>query len=129
MLLGLVLAVWLMSNNEGYVLIVRSPYRIQFSFNFFLMIFVVSFFALHYCLRLLHFLRRIPTNRRAKKEALRLKASNAALIEGMQALAAGNIEKAKTSAMLSQQLIPSPAVEKVIELLTAAQAKQGELFK
>lgn len=129
MLLGLVLAIWLISNNQGYVLIIRSPYRIQFSFNFFLVLFVMSFFALHYCLRLLHFVRGIPTNRRAKREALRLKASNAALTEGMQALANGDVETAKNSAQLSHHLIPNPAVEKIIESLIIEQTKQGELFK
>lgn len=129
MLLGLVLAIGLISNNEGYVLIIRSPYRIQFSFNFFLVLFVMSFFALHYGLRLLHFVRRIPTNRRAKREALRLKASNAALVEGIQALANGDIESAKNSVKLSQDLIPNPAVEKIIASLMTEQAKQGELFK
>jgi HemY protein len=45
--LVLIALVWLASNNEGYVLIVRTPYRIQISFNFFLVVFVLSFLGLH----------------------------------------------------------------------------------
>ena len=79
LLMFLVLAglVWLASNNEGYVLIVRTPYRIQISFNFFLVVFVLCFLGLHYCLRFVHFLRWLPLKRRSKKETLRLKAGNA----------------------------------------------------
>jgi HemY protein len=40
--------VWLASNNEGYVLIVRTPYRIQISFNFFLAVIVLCYLGLQY---------------------------------------------------------------------------------
>jgi HemY protein len=39
------------SNNFGYVLIVRPPYRLQFSFNFLLVLMVLGFLAIHYILR------------------------------------------------------------------------------
>ncbi len=60
----LVALVWLASNNEGYVLIVRTPYRVQISFNFLLVVFVVCFLGLHYSLRFVHFLRWLPLKRR-----------------------------------------------------------------
>ncbi len=60
----LVSGVWLASNNQGYVLIVRSPYRVQFSFNFSLIVMVLAFLAMHYSLRLVNYLRRLPANRR-----------------------------------------------------------------
>jgi len=125
----LVIMVWLASNNQGYVLIVRSPYRVQISFNFLLIVFVLSFLGLHYSLRFVHFLRRMPSNKRSKKASLRLKAGNAALLEGMHALAEGDFEKAEASAKLAQELIQNTDLEKLIQTLAVAKNKQGLLFK
>lgn len=129
MFLSLVGLVWLAGNNQGYVLIVRSPYRVQISFNFLLIVFVLSFLALHYCLRFVHFLRRMPTNKRSRKASLRLKAGNAALLEGMHALAEGDFEKAEASAKLAQELIHNSDLEKLIQAIAAGKNKQGLLFK
>lgn len=128
MFLLLVSVVWLASNNQGYVLIIRSPYRVQISFNFLLIVFVLSFLALHYCLRFVHFLRRLPANRRRKKDSLRLKAGNAALLEGMHALAEGDFEKAEASAKLAQELMQNTDLEKLIQTLATAKNKQGSLL-
>jgi HemY protein len=129
MLLLLVSLVWLVSNNEGYVLIVRTPYRVQISFNFLLLVFVMCFLGLHYSLRLVHFLRWLPLKRRNKKETMRLKAANAALLEGMHALAEGDFEKAEASARLAQELIQNSDMEKLIQALADAKNRQGLLFK
>lgn len=129
MLLLLVSAVWLASNNQGYVLIVRSPYRLQFSFNFLLILIVLGFLGLHYCLRFVHYLRRLPANRRSKKESQRLKAGNAALLEGMHALAEGNFEKAEAAAKRAHDLIQNTDLEKLIQTLAAQSNKQGNLIK
>jgi HemY protein len=119
MFLLLIGSVWLASNNQGYVLVVRAPYRLQFSFNFFLVVMVLSFLAMHYCLRLVHFLRRLPANRRSKKEAMRLKAGNTALLEGMHALAEGDYEKAARAAKRAQVLIQNSDLDTLINRLSS----------
>lgn len=121
MLLLLASLVWLAGNNQGYVLIVRTPYRVQISFNFLLMLFVLGFFALHYCLRALHFIRNIPANKRDKQKVLRLKAVNAALLEGMQALIDGDEKKAEVAAKLAYNLIQHPDLETLVQKLAADQ--------
>lgn len=118
MFLLLVSSVWLASNNQGYVLVVRAPYRVQFSFNFFLVVMVLGFLGMHYCLRFVHYLRRLPANRRSKKEAMRLKAGNAALLEGMHALAEGDYEKAARAAKRAQVLIQNSDLETLINRLS-----------
>lgn len=118
----------LLTSNQGYVLIVRNPYRIQISFNFLLLVFVLMFIALHYFLRFVHFLRRMPSKKRSRQETLRLKAGNAALLEGMHALAEGDIEKAEVSAKLAQDLIQNSDLEKLIQALATAKNKQSALF-
>ena len=114
-LLLLVSIIWLASNNQGYVLIVRAPYRFQFSFNFLLILIMLGFLAIHFFLRFVLFLRRIPSNRRRKKEALWLKAGNAALLEGMQAFINDDLEKAEAAAKRAHELIQNPELEKLIQ--------------
>ncbi|HYN53366.1 MAG TPA: heme biosynthesis HemY N-terminal domain-containing protein [Methylotenera sp.] len=133
MLLLLVSIIWLASNNHGYVLIVRAPYRFQFSFNFLLILIVLGFLAIHFFLRFVLFLRRIPANRLRKKEALWLKAGNAALIEGMQALTEGDIAKAEAATKRAHELIQNAELEKLTHTLAeqkkASETKQSILFK
>jgi len=124
MFLLLVGVVWLISNDQGYVLIVRSPYRVQISFNFLLIVFVLIFLGLHYSLRFVHFLRRMPSNKRSRKASLRLKAGNAALLEGMHALAEGDFEKAEAAAKLAHELIQNSDLEKLIQTIAAAKSRQ-----
>lgn len=126
MLLLLVGAVWLISNNQGYVLIVRPPYRIQFSFNFSLIVMVAGFLAIHYCLRFVHYLRRLPANKRSKKETERLIASNAALLDGMHALADGDFAKAEIAVKQAYDLIQNAEHEKLMEALAAQNNKESQ---
>ncbi|MDD2833551.1 MAG: heme biosynthesis HemY N-terminal domain-containing protein [Methylotenera sp.] len=113
----LVTAVWLVSSNEGYVLIIRNPYRIQISFNFFLIAVVGLFLGLHYCLKIIDYLRGIPVNKKNKQNILSLKAGNVALLEGMHALAEGDVDQAKRSANLAQSLIKNADLEILIQKL------------
>lgn len=129
MLILLIIVVWLAGNNEGYVLIVRPPYRLQFSFNFLLILVVLGFLAIHYFLRFILFLRRLPANKRSKQEAQRLKASNEALLEGMHALAEGDFERAEVAVKHAHDLIQNADHEKLIAALAAEKNKQGFLFK
>jgi HemY protein len=129
MCLLLVSMVWLVSNNEGYVLIVRPPYRLQFSFNFLLILIVLGFLLLHYFLRFVHFLRFLPANRRSKQEAKRLKASNDWLLKGMQALAEGDFERAEIVIKNAHDLIQNADHEKLMAALASEKNKQGFLFK
>lgn len=123
----LVTVVWLASNNEGYVLIVRTPYRLQFSFNFFLILMVLSFLAVHYCLRMVHFFRWLPANKRSRKDSQRLKDGNAALLEGMQALAAGDLDRAEAAAQRAHTLIRSEDLEVLMKALNEKRLKTERL--
>ena len=125
----LVALVWITSNNQGYVLIVRPPFRLQFSFNFLLVLIVLGFLLLHYFLRFLHFLRFLPANRRNKQEAQRLKASNDSLLIGMQALADGDFASAEAAIQHAHDLVQNADHEKLMSALASEKNKQGFLFK
>jgi uncharacterized protein HemY len=129
MALLLIAVMLIASNNQGYVLIVRPPYRLQFSFNFLLILIVLGFLLLHYFLRFVHFLRFLPANRRNKQEAQRLKASNDWLLEGMHALAEGDFESAETAINHAHDLIQNADHEKLLAALALEKNKQGFLFK
>jgi len=129
MLFLLVSLVWIASNNQGYVLVVRPPYGLQFSFNFLLVLIVLGFLLLHYFLRFVHFLRFLPANRRNKQEAQRLKASNDWLLEGMQALAEGDFANAETAIQKAHDLVQNADHEKLMAALAEEKNKQGFLFK
>lgn len=133
MFLLLVGAVLLISNNQGYVLIVRAPYRVQFSFNFLLALIVIGFLLLHYALRFVLFLRRLPATKRSKKESQRLKASNEALLEGMHALAEGDFATAELATKRAHDLIhdanEDAKLKKLLDTIATEKQKQGFLFK
>lgn len=117
MVIVLIALVFLASNNEGYILIVRSPYRVQFSFNFFLIFVLISFLFAHYCLRIVHFFRRLPASKRSKKESQRLIASNEALLEGLHALAEGDYIQAEAATKRAHDLIHDANLEKLIQTI------------
>lgn len=92
----------LASYNEGYVLIVRPPYRLEISLNFLLVMIVLMFALLHLGLRLMHYTRRLPANVREYKEQQRLRNGHAALVEALHALVEGRYlvaEKAASKAL------------------------------
>jgi HemY protein len=81
-ILGLAIAASLLVEaNQGYVLIVRPPYRLELSLNFLLLLIVLAFMLLHMILRFIHYTRRLPASVRAHRETQRLKESHAALLE------------------------------------------------
>lgn len=85
-------------NNEGYVLIVRPPYRLELSVNLLLALIIISFILLHVVLRLINYAQRLPGNVKAYKESKRFREGRAALVEALHALAAGRYAQAEKSA-------------------------------
>ncbi len=133
LLLCLVFLILWLTNNQGYVLIMRAPYRVQFSFNFLLLMMFFGAVLIYYAARWLVYIRRLPTNKRNKKAAAQLQASNEVLLKGMQALADGDYDAAeiatKRAAVLIENVHQEMALEKLLEKLTAEKNKQADLFK
>lgn len=133
LLLSLVLLLLWLTKNHGYVLIMHEPYRVQFSFNFLLLLLFFGAVLVFYLARGLMFLRRLPANKRNKKAAAQLQASNEVLLKGMQALADGDYDTAeiatKRAAVLIENVHQEMALEKLLEKLTAEKNKQADMFK
>jgi HemY protein len=120
LLLSLALLLLWLTKNHGYVLIMHEPYRVQFSFNFLLLLLFFGAVLVFYLARGLMFLRRLPANKRNKKAAAQLQASNEVLLKGMQALADGDYDTAE---------IATKRAAVLIEKLTAEKNKQADMFK
>lgn len=99
LILALAIAVTVLAgSNEGYVLIVRPPYRLELSLSLLLILVVVSFAGLYSMLRFFNYMRRLPASVRAYKKEQRRKQGHAALIEALHAMVEGRYQVAEKSA-------------------------------
>ena len=89
----------LANSDHGYVLLVRPPYRVEFSLNFLIVAVLLLFVLFHLILRLIHYTQRLPSDVRAYKQAKRLQAAHASLIEALQKEAEGEYKASKLAAM------------------------------
>src|ERR1051325_1556491 len=94
----------LAGNNEGYVLIVRAPYRLELSLNLLIILVILSFALLHLGLRFANYTRRLPANVRAYKELQRLRKGHAALLQALHAMVEGRYENAEKAAAQALEL-------------------------
>lgn len=108
----------LAGSNQGYVLIVRSPYRLELSLNLLVILIVLSFVLLHFLLRFIHYSRRLPANVRAHKTAQRVRDGQTALKQALHAMSEGDYETAEKAASKALEL----GEDASISALTAARA-------
>ena len=94
----------LASSDHGYVLLVRPPYRVEFSLNFLVVAVLLLFVLFHLILRLIHYTQRLPSDVRAYKQTKRLQAAHASLIEALQKEAEGEYKTAETAALQAFEL-------------------------
>lgn len=94
----------LAGSNEGYVLVVQPPYRIEVSLNLLIVLLVTGFFVLHGVLRLVQYTLNLPDHVRTYKREQRRKSAHAALLEGLHALVEGRYAKAEKAAASALEL-------------------------
>ena len=91
-------------SNDGYVLVVQPPYRIELSLNLLVILLVAAFASLHGTLRLTQYTLRLPESVRKFKRSQRQKEAHAAMLTGLHALAEGRYGKAETAAARALEL-------------------------
>lgn len=91
-------------SNDGYVLIVQPPYRIEISLNLLVILLATGFFFLHGVLRLVQYTLNLPENVRNYKRDQRRKTAHASLLEGLHALVEGRYAKAEKAAANALEL-------------------------
>jgi len=125
LILGLAVGVALLATgNQGYVLIVRPPYRLELSLNLLLVLIVLSFVLLHLGLQFIHYTRRLPASVRAYKEAKRLERAHEALRESLHAMAEGHYAAAQKAAIRAFDLGEDPALSALIAARASHKLKQ-----
>jgi HemY protein len=80
--------------NEAYVLIVLSPYRIEVSFNFAVLLAALGFAALYVLLRILALLSSLPRRIRESRARRQREKADETLGEGVRLYLAGEARKA-----------------------------------
>lgn len=117
-------AALLATSNQGYVLIVRPPYRLELSLNLLLVLVVLAFAILHLSLRFIHYTRRLPASVRAYKEEQRLIRGFAALRESLHAMAEGHYSAAQKAAARAFDLGEDPVLSALIAARSSHKLKQ-----
>lgn len=90
--------------NDGYVLLVQPPYRIELSLNLLIVILILAFLSLHGLLRLIGYMLRLPQHVRAYKQNRRTREAHSALLESLHALAEGRYGKAEKASSRALEL-------------------------
>ena len=91
-------------SNDGYVLLVQPPYRVEFSLNLLVILLVLGFVSLHGTLRLIQYTLHLPDSVRKFKQAQRQKEAHEAMLQGLHALVEGRYGKAETAAARALEL-------------------------
>ena len=105
LILALAVGLSLLANSDhGYVLVVRPPYRVEFSLNFLIVAALLLFVLFHYILRLIHYTQRLPSDVRAYQQGKKLQAAHAGLIEALQKEAEGEYKQAEKAALNAFEL-------------------------
>ncbi len=100
--------------NEGYVLVVLPPWRVELSLNFFIVLAVGGFLLGHILLRLLSHTLRLPQAVRAFRERKRREKGTLALREAVQQLFEGRYGHALKNAALSHASHEAPALSALV---------------
>lgn len=112
------------SNNEGYVLIVRPPYRLELSFNLLIILIVLVFFCLHLLLHMLNYARQLPASVKEYKERRRQREGREALVEALHALVDGRYALAEKSAAKALDLGEDAGLSALVAARAAHKAKR-----
>ncbi len=113
----------LLGSNEGYVLIVWPPYRLELSLNLLLILIALSFTGLHLGLRLVQYTKSLPASVKAYKEEQRIKNGHAAMLEGLHSLLEGRYTSAERSASKALDLGADPGLSTLIAARAAHKLK------
>lgn len=104
----------IVGSNDGYVLLVQPPYRIELSLNLLVVLLVVGFASLHGMLRLVAYTLQLPQHVRAYKQARRQRDAHAALLDSLRFLAEGRYVKSEKTAARALELGEDPGLSALV---------------
>jgi HemY protein len=110
--------------NNGYVLVVAHPYRVELSLNLLAVLLVVAFFIAYFVVRLAVITLRLPTEvsefrlRRRRQRARRM------MLDGLKAFFEGRYAKAEKASAAALKLRESSAVSAINAVIAARSAHE-----
>ncbi|MDP1558989.1 MAG: heme biosynthesis protein HemY [Nitrosomonas sp.] len=107
--------------NNGYVLLVMQPYRVELSLNIFVMMLVVAFFAFYSAMRLLSGIFGFNRRHRHRK-------ANEMMLAGIKTFFEGNYANAKKASAVALKLTDSPRAKAINAVVAARSAHKLEEF-
>jgi len=114
LIMAMAMGVSLLASNQGYVLIVVPPYRLELSLNLLLILIALTFTALHLGLRLFNYTKNLPASVRARKEEQRQKNAHNAMLEALNYQLEGRYTLAERSASAALDLGESTGLSSLI---------------
>ena len=114
-------------HNNGYVLLVVQPYRIELSLNMLVVLLVALFFIGYFLVRLASITLRLPTEIRKFRTRRHHDAAHVAMLNGIKAYfqrSYTNAEKAATKALKFKESSTDTAINAVIAARSAHEQKK-----
>jgi HemY protein len=113
-------------HNEGYLLLVLPPWRVEFSLNFLIVVLIAAFAAGYAVLRFLSATARLPQEVRQYRLARRRDKARAALAEALTEYFSGRYGRAEQAAAASLELGEHPELAAVVAARSAHELRAFE---
>ena len=110
--------------NEGYVLLVAPPWRVEFTLNFFVVVIFALFVALHLVLRLIWNAASLPRQVAAFRVRQRREKAIAALLEAVRLMMEGRFARAMKQAGVAYDARESPGLAALIAARAASRLRE-----
>lgn len=111
-------------HNNGYVLLVAQPYRIELSLNMLVVLLVALFFIGYFAVRLSSITLRLPTEVRKFRMQRRHEAAHVAMLNGIKAFLEGRYAKAEKAAATALKFKESSAAIAINTVIAARSAHE-----
>jgi HemY protein len=123
-LFAVAVAATLAAKNNGYVLIVAQPYRIELSLNLMVLLLLLAFFVLYFFVRLSAMTLRLPAEVSEFRLRRRREKAHKAMLEGFKALLERRYDKAEKASAAALEMKESPVVNALNAVVAARAAHE-----
>jgi HemY protein len=110
--------------NNGYVLIVAQPYRIELSLNLLIVLLLAAFFVAYFLMRLAVITLGLPREVSEFRLRRRREKTRKATLDGLRAFLEGRYAKAEKAAAAALELKESPVIDAINAVIAARSAHE-----
>ena len=110
--------------NNGYVLVVAQPYRIELSLNLLVVLLLAAFFVAYFLVRLAVITLRLPREVSEFRLRRRREKARKAMLDGLRAFLEGRYAKAEKASAAALELKESPMIDAINAVVAARSAHE-----